>query len=165
MYLGIYWLPSSIISQHGKIIKLLATFIIVIGCSWSLSSCDTGSKPSLFSGTWTGYLSLGSNDSGYNTTTISDKRTCCLIAEISGELPQWGGPYRLLIEGEPDLDASGYIFGEITITRYRTGQDTTQTMGIWSGSLYLESNVGNGQWYTASSEPFNCSGVWMAVKK
>ena len=95
---------------------------------------------------------MNSNDSGYNTITVCDNRTCSLVAEISGELPDWGGAFSLLIEGEPDLDASGGILGEITITRYRTGQDTTQAVGIWTGIFELSSKVAMGDWYTVSGE-------------
>lgn len=164
MYWGTSRLPSSHISLTRRTFKLLGSFILIACCSWALNCCDTGTKPSLFAGTWTGYLSFGSNDSGYNTTTVSDDRTCCLIGEISGERSGWGA-YRLLIEGEPVLDASGYVSGDIAITRFRTGIDTTQTAGTWWGNFSLSSKVASGSWSVIQDAAFSCSGSWMAVKK
>jgi hypothetical protein len=165
MYKGIFWLPSIIISQLRRTLKLLATFLLILGCSWSLSCCDTGTKPTLYAGTWTGYLSMGGNDNGYNTITVSSDRTCCLIAEISGNRPDWGGSYTLRIEGAPELDSSGFILGEITITRFRTGVDTTQTTGTWSGAFILSTKVASGGWNSIAGGAFICSGEWMATRQ
>lgn len=162
---GILQLPSSHVSLTRRTFTLLVAPILVVGCSWLLVCCDSGTKPSLYAGVWTGYLGFGSNDSGYNTSTISDDRTCSLVAEISGNLSEWGGAYTLRIEGEPELSASGYVLGDITFTRFRSGIDTTQTTGTWSGQFFLSSNSAAGLWSANPGGPFTCNGNWIATKQ
>jgi len=153
-------------SEHNMI--SFAPIIIMLLGICCLSACDLlgTNDPEMVSypGRWTGWMSIGENESGYNTTVIKKDRYCSIYGEISGNKIGWGD-FQLTVEGEGYVLMGGDLIGDVIITVVMNGTDTLVTDGSWGGRFDQEIPVGWGAWFTLPNGAFMVDGKWMAQKE
>jgi len=118
-----------------------------------------------FPGRWTGWLSIGENETGYNTTIIKNDRYCTIHGEISGNKLGWGD-FKMFVDGEGYLLLGGDLIGEVEImVIYNNNADTLVTDGEWGGKYDQEIPVGWGSWNSLPNGKFSGDGRWMVQKE
>ncbi len=146
------------------LIRAAQLFLIMIMTIWMSGCLMEASDLVKFPGRWTGWMGIGENRTGYNTTVIKKDRYCTIHGEISGNKLGWGD-YKMIVDGEAYLLLGGDLIGEVVITLVTNGTDTLRTDGEWGGKFDQEVPVGWGSWFALPNGNFSVDGKWMAQKE
>ncbi|GEM_PF-1406024 len=150
-------------SRALPIVALLAAAVVFIGgCESSLKAEYT------YPGTWEGYIGLGQQTdqiaTGDLTMIVDNDRNVSISGSITGNWNVYGGDFVLEFEGNPIMRVHDDIFGEITMTRYRAGIDTTEVTVLFTGEFAPYSVSCFGDWQTVTGSAFSGSGSWTVAK-
>ncbi len=150
--------------RGARFVRLLALLIIVIMTTAQSCGTTAAPEPTTYDGIWSGAFKF-MYDIGTATVTVDKDRACCIEATVSGTLEQWGGSYRMDVEGDLIIQVDGRVAGQIALVRYCPGRDTCATTIDMSGQFELEAKgIYYGEWQTVPGAPFTAGGTWGATK-
>ena len=149
--------------------RYLVAGAMILGTAFMMFGCENSLKVEYnLPGTWEGYIGLGQQTNqvavGDLTMIVDNQRNVSVSGVITGSWDVYGGEFTLTFEGNPILRVQEDIYGEITMTRYRPGIDTTAVTVLFTG-LFSEHSVSCfGDWQTVSGSVFSGTGTWTVAK-
>lgn len=146
------------------LIRASQLFLILVMSIWMSGCLMEPSNLTSFPGRWTGWMGIGENRTGYNTTIIKKDRYCTIHGEISGYNIGWGD-YKIFVDGEGYLLMGGDLIGDVVIMLITNETDTLLTDGEWGGKFDQEVPIGWGSWSSLANGSFSVNGNWMAQKE
>ncbi len=141
---------------------IVVSAVLLVSCESSLGVEYT------LPGTWEGYIGLGQLTNqiakGDLTMVITPQKAVTVSGSISGYSDIHGGDFVMVFEGSPVIRVQGDVYGQITMTRYRAGIDTTDVTVLFTGTFSDMSVSCFGDWGTVTGSAFSAAGTWTAVK-
>ncbi len=148
-----------------RVTALIFGFLLILaGCGLE----EVGTVRVDIPGIWEGYISqgttLGTDDKGDLTFTITKDLECTIEGFVDGNLAAWGGVFHLEISGFGYVDGNKRLLGEVKAVRTRPGAEPDSILGSIAGEFNLVTAGAFGDWFAYQGSDFDGVGNWTVVK-